>query len=158
MEDELYCVPILSVAVLLRKNQILLVKIVDPFSDAGYEYLLPFCEFDGSASILQVMCRDLREGYGIVLDGPSLKLAHSSYLKMDDEEDLMNLFFVDEQWKQVARPAHADDTWTLELCDLDNLPEELAPHHRHALAAISEGIRFDEIIVPDENLFGIDVC
>lgn len=133
-----------TVYLILRNgNKILLARRFNTgFRDGDYSF--PAGHLDGNETMVKAMIREGKEEIGIMLKADDLRLVHVMHRKEPNEERV-NFFFTATNWRgepKIMEPHKCDD---LSWFDLNNLPENVIPYIRQAIACIEENRFYSEI-------------
>ncbi|HXF86321.1 MAG TPA: NUDIX domain-containing protein [Anaerolineales bacterium] len=124
-----------------RGNKILLARRFNTGYRDG-EYSVPAGHLDGGETVLQAAIREAREEVGLELEEHNLEF--SSVMHRLDGEERVDFFLQVKEWEGEpfnAEPEKCDD---LRWEEIHDLPANLIPYVRRAIANHINGIRFDE--------------
>lgn len=127
-------IPVVVLLILEQDHKILLMRRYNTKWLNGY-YDLVGGHLDGNEKLTAAVCREAKEEIGITVQPSNAKLAHTLHYLTDNTEYLHTFFTVDK-WKgtpSILEPDKCDD---LSWFDLDNLPGNIAPATKAALASL----------------------
>lgn len=125
---------------LLRGDQVLLLQ----RQNTGYEdgnYSVVAGHLDGGEEVITAAIREAREEVGVEITPDVLEVAGVMHRKSDDER--VDFFLTARQWSGEAHNAEPDKCDELRWCAMDDLPENVIPYVRRALANYQAGRWFD---------------
>ncbi|MEP7103899.1 MAG: NUDIX domain-containing protein [Candidatus Dojkabacteria bacterium] len=135
---EIYKVKLVSLVVLEKNNQILLIRRLNTGWEDG-KYTVPSGHLEEGEKPLEAAVRETREEVGVELNTDDLKLVHVDFF-----DNYIHLYFKCSKWSgepQIMEPNKCDDIlWA----SYNDLPENLAGHGHETLRAIGENILFSE--------------
>lgn len=125
---------------LVKENQVLLLRRFN----TGYEdgnYSVVAGHLDGGEEVRAAMIREAREEAGITIDPADISVVGVMHRLSDDER--IDFFLAASRWQGeiVNKEPHKCDQ--LAWFDLDNLPPNVIPYVRRALANYRTGTWFD---------------
>jgi len=143
-KDRFKLVPYI-VVILRDGKKVLLIKRCNTNFSCGL-YALPGGGVDGDETITAATIREAYEELGVKIDQKDLKFVHVYHAKpgVAGQSEYINFFFEAIKWE--GEPVNMEPHKCEEMVwfDLDALPENIIPAHRHALEMIEKNIVFSE--------------
>jgi ADP-ribose pyrophosphatase YjhB (NUDIX family) len=126
---------------LLRDEQILLLRRYNTgYEDGNYSVIAG--HLDGNEEITQAMIREAREEALIELQPQEVKIIGVMHRKFEDGE-AVNFFFATTTWQGVIQNGEPEKCDELAWYPLDQLPNNVVPYVRQALANYLQGTWFE---------------
>lgn len=125
----------------IRENQILLARRLNTGFRDG-EYSVPAGHLDGGETVMQAGIREAREEVGLELEESDMII--SSVMHRMDGEERVDFFVQVQKWEGEpfnAEPEKCDD---LRWVKMNELPDNIIPYIRRAIANHLNGVTFDE--------------
>ena len=106
------------------------------------EYTLPAGHVDGSETIRAELCREALEEIGIAIEPRALKFAHVMHQR--DNHEYIDFYFTTKTWNGEPKNCEPNKCDDLGWFSLKNLPENILPNVRQALAAYTSNESYSE--------------
>lgn len=126
--------------ILVENNQILLLRRYN----TGYEdgnYSVVAGHLDGNESVLKAMKREALEEAGIDIEENDLEIVHVMHRKAKDRESI-DYFLTCKNYTGKIQIMEKDKCNELAFYDLDNLPSNVIPYVRQAIAYYQNNVPF----------------
>jgi mutator protein MutT len=124
-----------------RGDQILLLRRFNTGYADG-QYSVPAGHLEGGETVMTAAAREAEEEVGVKIDLDAMEF--STVMHRMEEEERVDFFVHAQQWQGEpfnAEPEKCDD---LRWVDVDQLPANMVPYVRQALANHLAGVSFDE--------------
>ena len=124
-----------------RESQILLLRRFNTGYADG-QYSVPAGHLDGGETVMSAAAREAEEEVGLKIDLDAMEF--STVMHRMEEEERVDFFVQVHSWRGEpfnAEPEKCDD---LRWVDVNQLPVNVVPYVRQALANHLSGVRFDE--------------
>jgi mutator protein MutT len=124
-----------------RESQILLLRRFNTGYADG-QYSVPAGHLDGGETVMSAAAREAEEEVGLKIDLDAMEF--STVMHRMEEEERVDFFVQVHRWRGEpfnAEPEKCDD---LRWVDVNQLPVNVVPYVRQALANHLSGVRFDE--------------
>ena len=124
-----------------REDQILLLRRFNTGYADG-QYSVPAGHLDGGETVMSAAAREAEEEVGLKIDLDAMEF--STVMHRIEEEERVDFFVQVHSWRGEpfnAEPEKCDD---LRWVDVNQLPVNVVPYVRQALANHLSGVRFDE--------------
>jgi 8-oxo-dGTP diphosphatase len=118
--------------ILMRDNKILCVLRSGTGYYDGY-YALPGGKCDQGETILECSIREAYEELGVVVQEDALACIHVVHRNDETIKNWVLFFFVIDTWQGTLINKEPDKHSELAWFDIDEIPENLMPAHKHAL-------------------------
>jgi len=126
---------------LIRDKKVLLLRRFKTGWRDG-EYTLPAGHVDGDESIRLELCRETMEEIGIIIKPSDLQFVHVMHQR--DNHEYIDFYFVAKTWKGEPTNREPEKCDDMQWFSLDNLPENIIPNVKQALAAYAVGEGYSE--------------
>jgi 8-oxo-dGTP pyrophosphatase MutT (NUDIX family) len=124
-----------------RDDQVLLLRRFNTGYADG-QYSVPAGHLDGGESVMDAAAREAEEEVGIGIELSDMTF--STVMHRMEEEERVDFFVQVHQWQGEPFNAEPDKCDDLRWVDVNQLPVNMVPYVRHALANHLAGIPFDE--------------
>lgn len=128
--------------IMIRDKKVLLSRRYN----TGYfdgSYSLPAGHLEKGETLKETMIREGNEELGIALEADDLKLAHTIFRNIPDNERI-SFFFTAEKWSGEITNMEPEKCDDLEWFSLDELPENMIPYVKEAINFYLNGINYSE--------------
>src|SRR5690349_8952817 len=124
-----------------REDQVLLLRRFNTGYADG-QYSVPAGHLDGGETVMSAAAREAAEEVGVKIDLDAMEF--SSVMHRIEEEERVDFFVRVQRWQ--GEPFNAEPEKCDDLCwvDIDQLPANVVPYVRQALANHFAGVSFDE--------------
>ncbi|HML19578.1 MAG TPA: NUDIX domain-containing protein [Candidatus Dependentiae bacterium] len=136
--------PVFSAVILKQDNQICLHKRSLGAKLHGGFYAISGGGVDGQETINQATIREAREELGIELNPADITLAHVLHVRASNGDEYINFFMQASRWHGTPKIMEADKCSEVAWFDLDKLPENIMPMHKHVIDMIKKGIVYSQ--------------
>jgi 8-oxo-dGTP diphosphatase len=141
----MYTVPAYVGILLVKNNQILLVKRHNTDWAAGC-WNFPGGLLEINESLVAAACRETREEVGVIVDPADFELVHVLDVKKSESntKDILGFYFVSSKWQGQPLNNEPDRHSEIGWFGMDNLPDAITQHARHALDGFNTGLRYSQ--------------
>jgi len=126
---------------LIKEGKVLLIRRFKTGWRDG-EYTLPAGHVDGGESVRAELCREAKEEIGIGIKPADLQFVHVMHQR--DKQEYIDFYFAAKAWEGEpvnCEPEKCDD---LRWVPLNELPQNVIPNVKQALAAYAAGDGYSE--------------
>jgi len=127
----------------INENQILLLRRFNTGFRDG-EYSVPAGHMDGGETVMQAAVREAEEEVGVHLE--ERDMAFATVMHRIEGDERVDFFLFVHKWDREPFNAEPDKCDDLRWVNLTQLPENIVPYVRQALANHLAGVSFDEYI------------
>lgn len=106
------------------------------------EYTLPAGHIDGDQTIKAKLCREASEEIGIDIEPTDLEFAHVMHQR--DNHEYIDFYFTAKTWSGEPTNREQDKCDDVRWFSLTDLPENIIPNVRQALAAYASNKSYSE--------------
>ncbi len=134
-----------SYLTLIKDNKILLLRRFNTgYEDGNYSMIAG--HVDPGETFTQCIIREAEEEAGILLKPEDLKVIHVMHRNSETavNNERIDVFFIAKKWEgeiENKEPHKCDD---LSWFDLDNIPENVIPYIKQAIAGINNKVYYSE--------------
>jgi ADP-ribose pyrophosphatase YjhB (NUDIX family) len=125
----------------IRRGQLLLIRRFQTGYMDGH-YSVPAGHLDGEETVRMAGVREAREEIGVRIDPQALVFA--GVFHRNEDEERVDFFFQVQKWDGEPFNAEPGKCDQLRWARLDDLPEDIIPYIRQAIANFQAGIPFEE--------------
>ena len=125
----------------IRENKILLARRFNTGYRDG-EYSVPAGHLDGNETVRAAAAREAEEEVGVRIEAGDIRF--SSVMHRIEGDERVDFFVHVKKWEGEPFNAEPDKCDELSWVDMDDLPKNIIPYVRRAIANHLNGITFDE--------------
>ena len=125
----------------IRENQILVARRFNTGYRDG-EYSVPAGHLDGDETVIAAGIREAKEEIGVTLKADDMKF--SSVMHRIEGDERVDFFVHVQKWSGEIVNAEPDKCDDLRWVNVDELPDNIIPYVRRAIANHLSGVSFDE--------------
>ena len=134
-----------SLTLLVRDNRVLLIRRANTGWLDGY-YTVPSGHVNEGESASVAAARETHEEVGLQVDPVDLSMVHSMYRKSaEDGKIYVDFFFMTTKWDGEPVNCELDKCDDIAWFDMNQLPENTAPHLQEAIAKYRAHIHYSEM-------------
>ncbi len=131
-----------AIIVLQKDNSVLLAKRQNTGFCDGF-YSLIGGKVEPGETFRQAIIREVNEEVGLVINDEDLRFAHFFQRRGTDTE-IAVVVFASHRWSGTPENKEPDKTSKLKWFDMNALPDNIIPAHKHALQLIASGMMYSE--------------
>jgi len=126
---------------LIKEGKVLLIRRFKTGWRDG-EYTLPAGHVDGGESVRAELCREAKEEIGISIKPADLQFVHVMHQR--DKQEYIDFYFAAKTWEGEPANCEPEKCDDLRWVPLNELPENVIPNVKQALAAYAAGDGYSE--------------
>ena len=126
---------------LIKEGKVLLIRRFKTGWRDG-EYTLPAGHVDGGESVRAELCREAKEEIGISIKPADLQFVHVMHQR--DKQEYIDFYFAAKTWEGEPANCEPEKCDDLRWAPLNELPENVIPNVKQALAAYAAGDGYSE--------------